>query len=63
MIVWPSPFVPAGDVLVGDELPVAGVDLRLDGLRVAVAEEERVVVLLAAVQHDDLRLVERRERR
>ena len=50
--------VPPGHELVVDERPVAGVDARLDRLGVAVAEQERVVVLLAAVQHHDLRLVE-----
>ncbi len=45
--------VPTGDELVGDELPVAGVHPLVDGLLVAGLEEERVVVLLAAVEHDD----------
>ena len=55
--------VPAGHVLVGDERPVAGVDPGLDRLGVAVAEQEGVVVLLAAVEHHDPRAVERRARR
>src|SRR5919109_1029954 len=56
--------VPARDVSVGDELPVARIDPLLHGLVVALAEQERVVVLFAAVQLDDprLRLVERVDR-
>ena len=45
--------VPAGHVLVGDDLPLAGLGLRLDPLRVARAEEEGVVVLLPAVEQDN----------
>ena len=45
--------VPPEDVLVGDQLPVAGGDALLDRGVVARLEQERVVVLFATVQLDD----------